>query len=160
MRGLPATDDVDHLNVNDHVHLNVHVDHLDIDIDDTFTLTFTGESLTQGFASTISGDGGLNINLATGDDEMTLRGPNTYTGGTTLTMGTIVLGDDESLGIGVRVKNMPDGSVELVAIGPSASLRKFLEHCRTGPMGADIGSLDEEWSVAEQDEHPFFQIEP
>ena len=65
-----------------------------------------------------------------------------------------------SLGIGGRVKNLPDGSVELVAIGPSASLRKFLEHCRTGPMGADIGSLDEEWSVAEQDEHPFFQIEP
>ncbi|MCH8222439.1 MAG: acylphosphatase [Chloroflexi bacterium] len=65
-----------------------------------------------------------------------------------------------SLGIGGRVKNLPDGSVELVAIGPSASLGKFLEHCRTGPMAADVGSLDEEWSVAEQDEHPFFQIEP
>ena len=64
-----------------------------------------------------------------------------------------------SLGIGGRVKNLPDGSVELVAIGPSTSLGKFLELCRTGPMAADVGSLDEEWSVAEQDEHPFFQIE-
>ncbi len=65
-----------------------------------------------------------------------------------------------SLGIGGRVKNLPDGSVELVAIGPSASLQKLLEHCRTGPIAADVGSLVEEWSVAEQDEHPFFEIEP
>ena len=65
-----------------------------------------------------------------------------------------------SLGIGGRVKNLPDGSVEIVAIGPSASLEQLLEYCRTGPIAADVGSLDEEWSVAEQDEHPFFEIEP
>ena len=73
---------------------------LDIDIADTVTLSFTGESLTQGFASTISGEGALNINLATALDEITLRGPNTYAGGTTLTMGTIILGDNLALGTG------------------------------------------------------------
>ena len=71
-----------------------------VDIDTGITLSFTGESLVQQFASVISGDGGLNINLATGADEMTLRGANTYTGGTTLTMGTIILADDRSLGTG------------------------------------------------------------
>lgn len=65
-----------------------------------------------------------------------------------------------SLGIGGRVKNLPDGSVELIAIGPNASLNKILEFCRTGPPAADIGYVEEEWNVAEQDEYPFFQIEP
>ncbi len=65
-----------------------------------------------------------------------------------------------SLGIGGHVKNLPDGSVELVAIGPSASLDKLLELCRTGPAAASVGRVDEEWSVAEQDEHPFFEIDP
>jgi acylphosphatase len=65
-----------------------------------------------------------------------------------------------SLGIGGRVKNLPDGSVELIATGPSASLVKLLELCQTGPPAADIGSVDEEWSVAEYDEYPFFEIGP
>ncbi len=65
-----------------------------------------------------------------------------------------------SLGLGGRVMNLPDGSVEVVAIGPRASLEKLLERCRTGPAAAGVGSVDTEWSVAELDDYPFFEIDP
>jgi len=54
------------------------------------TLSFTGQSILQQFGGVISGDGALAIDLNADDDEMVLRGVNTYTGGTTLTNGTIV----------------------------------------------------------------------
>ena len=65
-----------------------------------------------------------------------------------------------ALGLGGRVRNLPDGSVEVTAIGPRVSLEKLLEHCRTGPIAASVGKVDAEWTVAEQDEYPFFDIDP
>ena len=71
----------------------------DISIDSTFTLTFSGvNDLT--LIGEISGDGALAVNTAVVGDTLTLRGDNTYTGGTTLTQGTIVLGHDNALGTG------------------------------------------------------------
>ncbi|MCH8164738.1 MAG: autotransporter domain-containing protein [Planctomycetes bacterium] len=71
----------------------------DISIDSTFTLTFSGvNDLTLN--GEISGDGALAVNTADVGDTLTLRGDNTYTGGTTLTQGTIVLGHDNALGTG------------------------------------------------------------
>lgn len=71
----------------------------DISIDNTFTLTFSGvNDLTLN--GEISGDGALAVNTAVVGDTLTLRGDNTYTGGTTLTQGTIVLGHDNALGTG------------------------------------------------------------
>ena len=72
----------------------------DFDVEMDATLSFTGESVTQQFGGVISGDGALNIDLDTDDDVMVLRGENTYTGGTTLTTGTIELAKNTSLGDG------------------------------------------------------------
>ena len=68
----------------------------------------------------------------------------------------------------VMVESFRSGALERMGLGYEAVRRinPSIVYCsisgygRTGPMAADVGSLDEEWSVAEQDEHPFFQIEP
>ena len=65
-----------------------------------------------------------------------------------------------SMGLNGRVKNLPDGSVEVVATGTSASLEKLLGLCETGPASATISDVEAEWSVVEQDEFPFFEIVP
>ena len=64
------------------------------------------------------------------------------------------------LDVGGRVRNLPDGSVELIAVGPRASLEELLERCHKGPPPAVISSVEVEWGVAEQDEYPYFEIEP
>ena len=64
-----------------------------------------------------------------------------------------------ALGLAGKVKNLPDGSLEIVAVGPSAALKTLLEQCRTGPAAASVGGVEVEWNVAEQDEYPFFKIE-
>ena len=64
------------------------------------------------------------------------------------------------LDVGGRVKNLPDGSVELIAIGPRASLEKLLEYCRKGPSPAAVSGIEVEWGVAEQNDYPYFEIEP
>ncbi len=75
------------------------------------TLSFTGESVLQQFGGVISGDGALNIDLNADEDEITLRGVNTYTGGTTLTNGTIVLANNAALGDGALTL-AGDGTIE------------------------------------------------
>jgi outer membrane autotransporter protein len=71
----------------------------DIDIDAAATLTFSGEhNLTV--LSVISGDGALGVNTDAAEDEIILIADNTFTGGTTLTNGTITLGHDNALGTG------------------------------------------------------------
>ncbi|WP_432797190.1 autotransporter domain-containing protein [Poriferisphaera sp. WC338] len=66
----------------------------------------TGQTLTVvglndlALSGVISGDGSLGIGMLADEDDVTLRGNNTYTGGTTLSGGTVVLGDDDALGTG------------------------------------------------------------
>ncbi len=51
-----------------------------------------------------------------------------------------------SIGIGLglkgTVKNLPDGSVQIVAEGPRHALEEFISWCRTGPSGATVTELD------------------
>ncbi len=100
----------------------------DFDIAMDATLSFTGESVLQQFGRVISGDGAIAIDLDTADDVMTLRGENTYTGGTTLTTGTIVLADNDALGTGALMLE-GDGTIESSAnsraIGNDIELNSF-----------------------------------
>lgn len=51
-----------------------------------------------------------------------------------------------SLGLKGYVRNVPDGTVEVVAEGEESTLRKLVELCRRGPMLARVDSVVEEWS--------------
>jgi autotransporter-associated beta strand protein len=63
------------------------------------TLTYSGENHLE-LAGVIRGKGALEVNGDTQKDQLILMGDNTYSGGTTLTWGTIVLGHNNALGRG------------------------------------------------------------
>ncbi len=44
----------------------------------------------------------------------------------------------DRLGLVGWVRNLPDGSVELVAEGPPGHVEEFVEWCRIGPYGATV----------------------
>ncbi len=50
-----------------------------------------------------------------------------------------------SLGVVGWVKNLRDGRVELLAEGDEATLKRFLEDIRTGPMKNFINHVDVSW---------------
>jgi acylphosphatase len=52
----------------------------------------------------------------------------------------------ESHGLGGTVRNLADGSVEVIAEGPRAALEAFLEELRAGPPRARVERVDELWS--------------
>ncbi len=52
------------------------------------------------------------------------------------------------LGLTGWVRNRPDGSVEVVAEGPKATLEELAAWCRHGPPRAQVDRLDVEWSEA------------
>ena len=49
-------------------------------------------------------------------------------------------------GVAGTVRNLPDGSVEVVAEGALPALRGLLDELRTGPGHARVESVDERWS--------------
>ena len=50
------------------------------------------------------------------------------------------------LGLRGHVRNMPDGSVEVVAQGPATALASFLEQLRQGPAAGYVDSCEvSEW---------------
>lgn len=49
------------------------------------------------------------------------------------------------LGISGWVKNLPDGSVEVMAAGDRASLNALLDFLRVGPRSARVADLSVEW---------------
>ncbi len=49
------------------------------------------------------------------------------------------------LGLNGYVRNLPDGSVEVVASGDKSALDALLDLLRTGPPGATVRSLDVDW---------------
>jgi len=51
----------------------------------------------------------------------------------------------EDLGLKGWVRNVEDGSVEIVAEGNEEDLRKFLEEVRRGPPAAIVEKVDVEW---------------
>jgi len=47
-----------------------------------------------------------------------------------------------SLGLKGYAKNMPDGSVEVVAEGPEDKLKELIEFCKEGPEMAKVNKVD------------------
>lgn len=56
-----------------------------------------------------------------------------------------------SLGLKGWVRNLPDGSVELLAQGAAEPLRELLRLCRQGPPAAHVAAVEEAWSEADLD---------
>jgi acylphosphatase len=54
-----------------------------------------------------------------------------------------------SLGLGGWVRNRTDGSVEAAFEGDEDRVRSMVEWCRRGPAGADVRSIDVEWTEPE-----------
>jgi acylphosphatase len=54
---------------------------------------------------------------------------------------------DKARGLGLFgfVKNLPDGSVEVVAEGEGQALEDLISWCRMGPRGARVEKLDVSW---------------
>jgi len=48
------------------------------------------------------------------------------------------------LGVAGRVRNLPDGSVETVAVGDLSGLATFRERLREGPPGARVLAVEEQ----------------
>ncbi len=70
----------------------------DFDVD-AFELTIGGGN-NLAVNGVISGAGSLNVAMTDAEDTLTLGGANTYSGGTTLTLGTVILADDDAFGTG------------------------------------------------------------
>jgi outer membrane autotransporter protein len=74
------------------------------------TLSFTGSSDLR-LRGVIDGDGALIVNPDEDADRLILTGTNTYTGGTLLSSGTLVLGNDSALGTGT-LSLLGDATIE------------------------------------------------
>jgi acylphosphatase len=57
----------------------------------------------------------------------------------------------ESFGIQGYVRNVPDGSVEVVAEGDTQVLKAFLDEVRIGPRFGSVSRVDVEWLEAKGD---------
>jgi acylphosphatase len=51
-----------------------------------------------------------------------------------------------SLGVGGSVRNLPDGRVEIVAVGERSALEAFVATVRTGPPGAAVRDARVDWT--------------
>ena len=51
-----------------------------------------------------------------------------------------------ALGLVGGVRNLRDGTVEVVAEGPRNSLNAFLDALRRGPSGMGVSGVSEEWA--------------
>ena len=51
------------------------------------------------------------------------------------------------LGLSGWVRNRADGTVEAVAEGPEAALRKLVAWCHIGSPGAEVTGVDDTWEI-------------
>ncbi len=63
----------------------------------------------------------------------------------------------ERLGLAGWVKNLANGSVEVVAEGPRPDLQELLAYLRQGPPGARVTNVRVDWSAA-TGEFKFFEV--
>ncbi|MER3404635.1 MAG: acylphosphatase [Chloroflexota bacterium] len=52
-------------------------------------------------------------------------------------------------GVGGWIRNLPDGRVEAVFVGPRAAVERLVEWCHQGPPAARVERVDVEWSPAD-----------
>jgi acylphosphatase len=60
-----------------------------------------------------------------------------------------VLSRARSLGLAGWVRNCADGSVEAAFEGDEERVHSMVDWCRGGPAGADVRSIDVEWTKPE-----------
>lgn len=58
------------------------------------------------------------------------------------------------------VKNMPDGTVEVIAQGKEDKLETFIEHLKSGPYFAEVENFEINWHDKLQDQLSDFVVEP
>ena len=51
----------------------------------------------------------------------------------------------DALGLAGTVRNLPDGSVEIVCEGDEKEIERLIEWCRQGPRGAFVQNVGVEW---------------
>ena len=56
-----------------------------------------------------------------------------------------------SLGVGGQVRNLPDGSVEVIAEGDRSLMSAFLKELRVGSRHARVAGVDVEWQEPKRD---------
>jgi acylphosphatase len=56
----------------------------------------------------------------------------------------------EELGLTGWVRNLPDGTVEVVAEGSRAQLDRLLGFLNQGPIGARVSSVEAKWEAADK----------
>ncbi len=64
----------------------------------------------------------------------------------------------ETLGLSGWVRNLPDGRVEAMFIGPRSACEKALAFMRTGPPRAHVTNVEFEWDAAPADAPATFEI--
>jgi acylphosphatase len=57
----------------------------------------------------------------------------------------------QRLGLTGWVRNSPDGSVEVLAEGPYATVESLVAWCRQGPPGAKVTNVDLRWEQPRQE---------
>ena len=60
-------------------------------------------------------------------------------------------------GLAGQVRNMPDGSVEVIGVGPRETLELLLAELRRGPLGGRVDDMECEWKKT-KDEFQGFEI--
>lgn len=58
---------------------------------------------------------------------------------------SFVRGKAHSLGLVGTVRNLKDGSVEIIAQGNKEKLEKFIEHLQSGPLFSRVDNVTVEW---------------
>jgi acylphosphatase len=65
----------------------------------------------------------------------------------------------QRLGIGGYARNLPDGSVEVYAVGGASKLAEFRKELERGPQGASVASVAEEEASLQPEFGRGFSIE-
>src|SRR5580658_9790881 len=65
----------------------------------------------------------------------------------------------QRLGIGGYARNLPDGSVEVYALGSAAKLVEFRKELERGPQGASVAGVAEEETLLQPEFGRGFSIE-
>ncbi|MBU2542520.1 acylphosphatase [Patescibacteria group bacterium] len=64
----------------------------------------------------------------------------------------------KELGLTGYVKNLPDGTVEVVVEGEEEVLKNMLEWCKIGPRHARVEKVGESWNDGGESEFETFKI--
>ena len=64
----------------------------------------------------------------------------------------------ETLGLAGWVRNLPDGRVEALFVGPRSACEKALAFLRVGPPRAHVINVEFEWDTAPADAPSTFEI--